>query len=253
MPVDPHFKKVVEASLDAYGQTKGLFDITVLPLVEAWGFGAKPPGEMPDSAAIRSLLTCIGSNNLQLQDNSLLKLKPCVKIDVNGIAQGYSVDVIADFLREKGISNYVVELGGELRLHGKKQPENLPFKVGIETPFDEGLDAPPIKKVLVIDNGAITTSGNYRKYHESKGKKISHLVDPRTGYSVQNEMISVTVYAKDAITADAFDNALMLMGVAAALQFVEERKDLAAFFIYRSPDGTVADTASTRFYPFIQP
>src|SRR6266498_679441 len=247
--IDEHFKKVVEKSLDTYRQTSGLFDITVFPLVEAWGFGSKPLREIPDSATIRSLKACVGSTYLQLRNDRLLKLKPCIKIDVNGIAQGYTVDVIADFFTKKDVSNYIVEVGGELRVHGKKQPSNEPFKIGIETPFDEeDFESPPLKKILVIDSGALTTSGNYRKYHESKGKKFSHLIDPRTGYSVQNEMIIVTVYASDAITADAYDNSLMLMGVAKAMKFVEERKNIAAFFIYKLPNGTVADTASSRFY-----
>ncbi|MDP9230480.1 MAG: FAD:protein FMN transferase, partial [Bacteroidota bacterium] len=196
--IDEHFRKVVEKSLDTYRQTNGLFDITVLPLVEVWGFGVKPIKSFPDSATIRSLLTCVSSKYLQMKGNFLGKSKPCVKIDVNGIAQGYSVDVIADFLEKNGINNYIVEVGGELRVHGRKKTGDKLFKVGIETPSDNDFGAHPLEKILVVDSGAITTSGNYRKYHESKGKKISHLMDPRTGYSIQNEMISVTVYAKDA-------------------------------------------------------
>ena len=104
-----------------------------------------------------------------------------------------------------------------------------------------------MQSVLVIDSGAITTSGNYRRYYESKGKKISHLFDPRTGYSISNELIAVTVFAKDAITADAYDNALMVMGLRDALQFVEGKPPLAAYFIYRDKDGAVRDTSSSRF------
>ncbi|MEP7107822.1 MAG: FAD:protein FMN transferase [Ferruginibacter sp.] len=251
--IDEHFRKVVEKSLDTYRQTIGLFDITVFPLVEAWGFGSKPLQDIPDSATISLLMACVSSAYLQLRTDTLLKLKPCVKIDVNGIAQGYSVDVIADFFEKSGIINYIVELGGELRVHGKKQPVNEPFKIGIETPSDNDFQSSPFEKILVLDSGAITTSGNYRKYHESKGKKFSHIIDPRTGYSAQNELISVTVYSKDAITADAYDNSLMLMGIDKAMRFVEERKNMAAFFIYKLPNGKIADTASTRFYKLIQP
>ena len=250
--IDEHFRKVVEKSLDTYHQTGGLSDITVLPLVEAWGFGAKPIKNFPDSATIDSLLTCVGSKYLQLKGNFLSKSKPCVKIDVNGIAQGYSVDVIADFLEKNRINNYIVELGGELRVHGRKEPGNELFKVGIETPSDTDFGAHPMERILVVDSGGITTSGNYRKYHESKDKKISHLMDPRTGYPIQNEMISVTVYAKDAITADAYDNALMTMGLKGAMKFVEKRKDMAAYFIYHLSNGSIADTASSRFYKLIQ-
>ncbi|HRE50773.1 MAG TPA: FAD:protein FMN transferase [Flavitalea sp.] len=252
--IDEHFRKVIASSLETYRETNGLFDITVLPLVEAWGFGAKTMEQPPDSASVRQLMDCIGSDRLKLKKNKLKKSRRCIRIDVNGIAQGYSVDVVAAFLEKKGIRDYLVEIGGELRVQGKKQPENQSFRIGIEAPPDSGFpDEQPLEKVLVVDSGAVTTSGNYRKYHESNGKKISHLIDPRTGYSVQNELISVTVYAKDAMTADAYDNALMLMGLDKALSFVESREDMAAFFIYRLPDGNVADTASSGFYRLIQP
>ena len=250
--IDKHFHQVVEKSLDTYYQTKGLFDITVFPLVEVWGFGAKPFQGIPDSATIRTLLSCVSSQYLKLKKSRLSKSKPCVKIDVNGIAQGYSVDVIADFFERNKIRNYIVELGGEIRVHGKKQPENESFTIGIEAPFENESEPSLIQKILVLDGGAITTSGNYRKYYESKGRKISHIIDPRTGYSSQNELISVTVYAKNALTADAYDNALMVMGLQKALQFVERRKNLAAYFIYHQPNGIVADTASRRFYKLIK-
>jgi FAD:protein FMN transferase len=250
--IDQHFRNVVKKSLDTYRQTNGLFDITVLPIVEAWGFGAKKIEKEPDSSVIRSLLGCVGSRFLKLRNSDLIKLRPCVRVDVNGIAQGYTVDVIAGFLERNGVSDYIVEVGGEIRVHGKKRPENTPFKIGIEAPSDDDPEFAPVEKIVVVDSGAITTSGNYRKYYESKGKKISHLMDPRTGYSVQNELISVTVYAKDAITADAYDNALMVMGLRQALRFVEKRSDLAAHFIYYLPDGKIGDTASSRFFSLIQ-
>lgn len=251
--IDQHFINVINASLTTYKATNGLFDITVEPLVEAWGFAAKHIDSIPDSAKIKSLLKCIGSNNLSLNKNILSKSKPCIKIDVNGIAQGYSVDVIANFIEQQGIENYLVELGGEIRLKGKKIPSNDKLKVGIESPTDDELEAGIMQQVIELDSGAITTSGNYRKYYESNGKKISHLIDPRTGYSIQNEMISATVYAKDATTADAFDNALMVMGIDSALHFTEARRDIAAYFIYKKTDGSIADTATTKFYKLMHP
>ena len=251
--IDQHFINVINASLATYKATSGLFDVTVEPLVEAWGFAAKHITEIPDSAKINSLLKCIGSNNLSLKKNVLSKAKLCIKIDVNGIAQGYSVDVIANFIEQEGINNYLVELGGEIRVKGRKLPGNEKMKVGIESPNDEDLEAGIMQQIIELDSGAITTSGNYRKYYESNGKKISHLIDPRTGYSIQNEMISATVYANDATTADAFDNALMVMGIDSALHFTEARKDISAYFIYKKADGTVADTATTAFYKLIHP
>jgi thiamine biosynthesis lipoprotein len=125
------------------------------------------------------------------------------------------------------------------------------MSVGIETPGEDA-DFSLIEIIVYLDKGAITTSGNYRRYYESNGKKISHLLNPKTGYSLQNELISVTVYAKDAMTADGYDNAIMAMGLVKGLAFVEKKKDLAAHFIYKKNDGTVVDTMSNRFRLLLQ-
>jgi len=249
--INQHFINVVNKSLYTFHETGGLFDITIAPLVYAWGFGAKKNNKLPDDATVQSLKACVSSELIQLKGTYLSKRKPCVQVDVNGIAQGYSVDVVADYLQSHGIADYIVEIGGELVIKGKK-PDGTSMKIGIEAPNDDPLAEEVFEKIIRVDSGAITTSGNYRKYYESNGKKVNHLIDPRSGYSVQNDMISVTVYAKDAITADAFDNALMLMGMDSALHFVEKRKDIAAYMIYKRSDNTVADTASTEFYRLLQ-
>jgi FAD:protein FMN transferase len=250
--MDNHFRTVLNKSLETYRQTNGIFDITVQPLVQAWGFGPKKISALPDSGAIKSLKACVSSLNLYTQGNTLYKKKPCTGIDVNGIAQGYSVDVIASFLETHGIRNYLVEIGGEIRVKGRKQPGNEKMKVGIEAPGENDFELSMISKIISVDSGAITTSGSYRKFYESEGKKITHLIDPRTGYPARNELISVTVLAPDAITADALDNALMVMGLQKALKFTEQRKDISAHFIYRTPNGKIADTASSRFYKLLQ-
>lgn len=247
---DKHFEKVIAKSMEVWKASGGLFDITVMPLVEAWGFGAKKVTQYPDAAKVRSLLRCVGTDKLRLKNNYLFKKTPCITIDVNGIAQGYSVDVVADFLESRQITDYLVEIGGEIRVKGRK-PGNEKMKIGIEAPGDYTVDIPVIQKVIALDSGGITTSGSYRQYHESNGKKFSHNIDPRTGYPSQNELISVTVYAADAMTADAYDNVLMTMGLEKGLQFVEGRKDMAAYFIYKKNDGSIADSASTAFKQLI--
>ena len=247
---DKHFEKVIAKSMEVWKASGGLFDITVMPLVEAWGVGAKKVTQYPDAAKVRSLLRCVGTDKLRLKDNYLFKKKSCITIDVNGIAQGYSVDVVADFLETRQIADYLVEIGGEIRVKGRK-PGNEKMKIGIEAPGDYTVDIPVIQKVIALDSGGITTSGSYRQYHESNGKKFSHNIDPRTGYPSQNELISVTVYAADAMTADAYDNVLMTMGLEKGLQFVEGRKDMAAYFIYKKNDGSIADSASTAFKQLI--
>ena len=249
---DIHFKKVVNKAIWMFRETDGLFDITVEPLTAAWGFGPNKIKEIPDSAAIKELLPCVNSNLLYWDKNMLKKKRDCVKLDANGIAQGYSVDVIADYFDQRRVKNYIIELGGEIRIKGRKYPGNEKMTVGIEAPGDEA-DFSVIEKVVWIGEGAITTSGNYRRYYENQGKKITHLINPKTGYSIRNELISVTVFAKDAITADGYDNALMGMGLKKALAFVEKRKDIAAHFIYQKTDGSIADTMSKRFRVFLTP
>lgn len=249
--VDNHLRNIVKLSKRFTSETAGLSDITIGPLTKAYGFGADKLDKIPTDLEIRKLLSCVGSKNVVLKNDSLIKLKPCIQIDVNGIAQGYTVDVIAAYLDKKGVADYIVEVGGELRSRGLKRPALTPFQVGIEAPSDDEFEITPMQQIISLNNGSLTTSGNYRKYFESNGKKHSHIIDPRTGLSVDNELISVSVYAKDATTADALDNALMLMGVNRALKFVERRKDLAAFLIYKDSGGKIRDTASSRFQKLI--
>ena len=241
---DRFLNAVLKRSFEINADTKGIFDITVAPLVQAWGFGPKPVSTEPDEKKIKSILNIVGMQNLKLKKGLLIKTKPDIQIDLNGIAQGYSVDLIADYLNQKGIKSYVAELGGEIRVAGPK-PDGTPMKIGIEGPDQN--DEPAIRHIALLNQGAITTSGNYRKFHQSGKKKISHLINAQTGYPLENEMISVTVYAKDAITADGYDNALMGMHLQEALKFVEERPNLEAYFVYHKPDGTIADTLSTGF------
>ncbi len=250
--IDGHFINVVKKALEVYTATDGLFDITVYPLTDAWGFGPSMKASLPDSNKVRQLVSCVNSSLIYLHGKKLVKKKPCVQLDANGIAQGYSVDVIANFFEKKGITRYIIELGGEIRVKGRKPDNNEKMSVGIETPGDDpGFSL--IEKVIWLDGGAVTTSGNYRRYRETEGKKITHLLNPRTGYPIRNELISVTVYAKDAITADGYDNALMGMGLQKALAYVEKRKDLAAHFIYQKKDGSIGNTMSSRFRAFLQP
>jgi thiamine biosynthesis lipoprotein len=250
--LDMHLKKVVQKSLEIFMETDGTFDITVSPLVQAWGFGPGKMSALPDSAYIQSLLPCVGSQKIFLVKNQLIKQNPCTKIDVNGIAQGYSVDVVAAFLEKRGIQDYLVEVGGEIRVKGKKYPDHEPFSIGIEAPSENAFSQDGIRKVISLENGAVTTSGSYRKFRQSGAKQISHIIDPKSGFPVQTEIVSVTVYGKDAITADGYDNALLAMGLQKSLAFLDKHQDLQAFFIYKKPDGTLADTATIRFIKFFR-
>jgi len=244
--IDAHLYRVVSKSIEISQQTKGLFDITVMPLTQIWGFGTKSRKTTPTEDEIKKILPCVGSQHLHLEPEFLAKDHECTMIDVNGIAQGYSVDLLADLLESYRVVNYIIELGGEIRVKGRK-PGNEMMKIGIESPATNEMEAGIFKRILVVDSGAITTSGNYRKFYESKGKIVTHLFNPRTGYSIDNELIAATVFAPDAMTADGYDNALMNMGLSGALKFIEAQRTLSAYFIYRDKSGTIRDTASSRF------
>lgn len=250
MKLDAHFLRVMQKSFEVYSATQGLFDVTVKPLVQAWGFGNEQIKKLPDSTQIIELLKCTGMDELSLKNDVLIKRLPCLQVDLNGIAQGYSVDVVADHLDKKGISSYMIEIGGELRINGTK-PDGTLYRVGVEGPAVEDNHEPVIKHTVSFKKGSITTSGNYRKYIRQNGKTISHLINPKTGYPLDTEMISVTVYAKDAITADGYDNALMAMNVKQALKFVSQHKEIEAYMVYRVKDGSVADTLSAGFKKII--
>lgn len=248
--IDAGFSRVIKKSFEIYKETDGRFDVTVAPLVQLWGFGPVPASVFPDSMAIRETLKQVGMKQLSLAGNMLRKTNPGAQIDLNGIAQGYSVDVVAAFLRDKGIKSYMVEIGGEVLVKGLK-PDGSGYRIGIEgpAPAAEAQTAQVVhfRHIIQINDGAVTTSGNYTKFLQYKEGKISHLINPKTGYPLNNQMISVTVYAKDAMTADGYDNALMAMDVPEAMAFVAKRKDLEAYFIYRNPDGRHADTLTRGF------
>ncbi len=250
--VDQPLKTVVEKSLTVFQDSNGLFDITIFPIVQAWGFGNKSVTVLPDSTKIKALLNCVGSGKIYLNHNFLGKSLPCVQIDVNGIAQGYTVDVIADYLEKNNIHNYLVEVGGELRVKGYKEPGHETMRIGIESPANYESGEPAMKRIITLTQGAVTTSGNYRKQRTVNNKIISHLMNSKTGYPIHNEMISATVIAKDAITADGYDNVLMGLGVKDALLFMNRHRDMEAYLIYYNPDGSMGETATPGFYKLIQ-
>lgn len=243
---DEPLRLLVSRSLQISRETGGLVDPTVKPLVDAWGFGVVKPSHNPTDEEVKNMLRYIGANKISLKGDFLFKKYPEIQLDLNGIAQGYSVDLLASLLERHHINNYLVELGGELRIKGRK-PGNKPFAVGIEGISGDDFAPEPMRRIVEPGDGAITTSGNYRKHHEAGGREVSHLMNPLTGYPVKNEMISITVYARDAITADGYDNGFMAMGLKRTLHFLTKRTDMGAYIVYRKPDGSVADTVTGLF------
>jgi thiamine biosynthesis lipoprotein len=230
--VNNYFRDVFNKALEVSEKTGGAFDITVAPVINAWGFGFTKKAEV-DSAMIDTLLQYVGFKRVWLEDSMIVKAKPQVMLDFNAIAQGYSVDVLAAFLESKGITNYLVELGGEVKAKGEKEDGEY-WKVGIDKPSETLTEGRPLQAVVKLRNRALATSGNYRKYYEENGQKYSHIIDPHTGYPAKHHLLSATVIAPDCMTADAYATAFMVMGLEKAKRFLTENAalDLDVFFIY---------------------
>jgi thiamine biosynthesis lipoprotein len=234
----PYFLPPLEKSFEVYQASHGAFDPTVMPLVNAWGFGPDKQ-ELPDSAKIDSLRSMVGFEKIGISYDSIWKTDPRAQLDFGGIGQGYGADVISNFLKSKGVENMFVELGGEGTTYGHNTESGKPWRVAIldpENPGAVGLDA--FKAYVSLSDRAFTTSGNYYNYRIVNEQKFSHTIDPRTGYPVQHTLLSATVFAADAATADAWDTALMVMGYEKSIETLEEHPELDAFLIYSTPEGT---------------
>jgi FAD:protein FMN transferase len=230
--VDDYFSVVFNKSIEVSEKTKGLFDITVAPIVNAYGFGFTKK-EKVNKILIDSLLKYIGYKKVRLAGKKLVKEIPQVMLDFNAIAQGYTVDVLASFLESNGISNYLVEVGGELRAKGKNINDSC-WTVGIEQPNEIPTDGVSLKAIIKIKNKSLATSGNYKRYYVEDGKKYTHIINPFTGYPAKNNLLSASVIAGNCMTADAYATAFMVMGLEKSKQFLSEHNDLnlEVFFIY---------------------
>ncbi len=240
--VDDIFREIFLKGMEVARITDGAFDMTVMPLVNAWGFGFKDPEKLPEDK-VDSIMQYVGYKKIKLNGNRIIKSNKNVMIDFNAIAQGYSVDLVGSFLEEQGIENYLVDIGGEVLANGKKPGLGL-WKVGIEKPTENSTSPRTIKAVVSLKNRALATSGSYRKYYEKNGVRYSHTINPKTGYPVKHFMLSASVMAKDAATADAFATAFMVMGLDKAKEMVAQRDDLEAYFIFTNPEGVMRTYAT---------
>ena len=218
-------------------ESNGAFDYTIGPLVNAWGFGFEDRQKV-DQALVDSLLPLVDYHYVRLEEDRIIKEKDGIKFDFNAVAQGYSVDLVGDFLASKGLENYLIDIGGEVLAIGEK-PGTGPWIVGIEKPTEDELSERRLEASIKLKDRAMATSGNYRKFYEEDGIRYSHTIDPETGYPVTHTLLSVSVIATDAGTADAWATAFMVMGLEKAKQFVESKNELEAFFIYSGEDSSL--------------
>lgn len=243
--LSPTLIKMIQRSLEISYETDGYFDITVGPLVKAWGF-SKEKGIDPDSSMVDSLRRLTGFHRISLKNSRLLMDTTGMKIDVNAVAQGFSVDLICELFESRGIRNYLVEIGGEVRVSGQK-PDGSPWKVGIEKPTANAFDAQEVFRTLTISDISVATSGSSRKYYMKDGVRYSHTIDPKTGYPVHHTLLSVTVIAPTCADADAFATAFMVMGIEKAKRILQKHPAMEAFFIYSAPDGSLKTDSTAGF------
>ncbi|MCB0805960.1 MAG: FAD:protein FMN transferase [Bacteroidales bacterium] len=249
--INPDFTQLYNQSKEIYNASGGAFDPTVGPLVNAWGFGFTDRMKV-DSAVVDSLLPLVGFKRVTLENGQIQKEDPRIQFDFNAIAQGYAVDLIGKFLESKGISDYLIDIGGEVLGRGSK-PNNETWKVGIEKPADNAQYGDALEAIVSLKNKALATSGNYRKFYEEDGVRYSHTIDPVTGYPVTHSILSVSVLASDCASADGWATACMVLGLQKSLELIKSRSELEAFFIYSdSTDGTMKTIYSEGFGQYLE-
>ncbi|MFC2079849.1 FAD:protein FMN transferase [Bacteroidota bacterium] len=234
---DEYLEDVFLESKRVHEISGGAFDITVAPLIDAWGFG---PGRKMEisSELIDSILQYVGMEKVKLKDGKVIKELPQIRLDLNAIAQGYAVDVVADYLDAKNIRNYVIEIGGEIFAKGLSHRNDM-WKIGIDKPYYGNQQVGnQLQEVVRLSGNALASSGNYRKFYEVDGKKIVHTVDPATGYTKMSKLLSVTIITKKCITADALATSCMVLGFEKAKDFISAQDNVEALFIYTDDEGS---------------
>ena len=239
LPIDPHFEKVFSASFDIYLQSKGAFDPSIGQLINAWGFGKKENHTPPTQKQIDSLLALTGMDKVHYIDTPrgafIKKDNPNIQLNFNAIAQGYTSDVIAEYFLSKQISNFIVEVGGELVIHGRNTLKNKPWRIGIDNPLQKPDEDREVIATVELTDCGLATSGNYRKLWTDSltGQKYVHTINPKTGRPQPSNLLSATVIAPSAMLADGYATTLMALGgIEKAKDFLAQHKELKAVLLY---------------------
>ncbi|MGY8951143.1 MAG: FAD:protein FMN transferase [Flavobacteriales bacterium] len=241
--VDQMFLNVFYAADKVFLESEGLFDCSIAPLTNYWGFGPDNDVLKVDSVEVAKRLKLVDYSKLEIINDSLM-LPTGMQLDYNSIAQGYSVDVVADYLSSKGIVDYLVEIGGELTAKGVNSDSDF-WWIGIDKPSEETDYNSRYQIILPLENSSLATSGNYRKYKEIDGIKYSHTISTETGYFAKNRMLSVTVIHPSCMLSDAYATAFMCMGIKQSKEFARDNPDLKLYFVYSDKNGNW-ETFSTK-------
>ncbi len=239
MQADSLLEMVFQFSTSISEATGGAFDVTVAPLVNAWGFGFKH-GQWPDSTTVDSLRQFVGWRKVSIQDHQVHKQDPRMVLDFSAVAKGFGVDQVASLLRSRGIENFMVEIGGEIVSHGQN-PKGEAWRIGINKPDEDSTSTSnELQDIIELHDCAIATSGNYRNYYMHDGKRVAHTIDPHSGYPVQHSILSSTVMAPTCAMADGFATAFMVLGLDSAQAVLRKHPELQAYFILSTPEGKYA-------------
>ena len=234
IPVSDGLFRVLQKAAEISTLTDGAFDVTIGPVVNLWGFGPQArPEQIPSEESLAKTLSATGFEKLELRaDPPAVRATPPQYVDLSAIAKGYGVDAVARFLESEGVQAYLVEVGGEVRVHGRK-PDGSTWRLAIEQPVSEGRE---VNRVVALESRAMATSGDYRNYYESEGRRYSHTIDPATGEPIAHTLASVTVIAEDCMTADALATGFNVMGYERA-NALAVRENIPAYFIVRTSEG----------------
>ncbi len=248
---DTLFREVFRYAARVSEESGGLFDITVGPLVKAWGFGPDAIKRF-DESMLDSLMALVGMDKVQLDGDRLVKADPAIYIDVNGIAPGFTVDLTVALLASRGISQCLVEIGGEVRTLGDKHGKG--WMVGIDTPFDGNYTpGKEIEAAIQLNDRALATSGNYRKFYMENGVKYSHTIDPRTGMPARHTLLSATIIAPEAVIADGWATACMVGGLQESIALISSHDYLEGYLIYSDEKGEMQSWVSEGIRHLIKP
>ena len=244
---DSLFNYVFNSAKKVYQETEGNFDCSVKPLVNAWGFYKNEwnEGIVIDSIKFKRLLMHVGFNKITLIEDSLF-LPKGMSLDFNSIAQGFTVDVIASFLESKAVENYLIEVGGEVLAKGRNADRKV-WRVGVDKPSEDINVNERFQFIVDLENKALATSGNYRKFFKKEGIKYSHTINPFTAFPTQNRLLSVTVIHDNCMLADAYATSFMVMGVKKTKQFVTKKPEIEIYLVYTAKDGSWKTFISPNF------